>query len=136
MIAWIVLGLVVLLLVVSWADARNRSSLPKRSWNLWIGPKPKEGEGQAHYTLRRAFAASVTLVVLVIPLFFISAPADEGASFTGDESMLGMAVFVVFVPLAAMAFITLAATLFSSLVSVIFRRHHVFDSTAGEFIRR
>ena len=136
MVAWVLIGLVLLLALVSWADARNRASLPTRSWNIWIGPKPQEGEAQARYTLRRALAATATLVFLIIPLFFISAPPDEGASFTGNESMLGMAVFVVFAPLAAMAFITVVATLFSSLVSVVFRRHHVFDSNVGEFVRR
>lgn len=136
MIAWVVVGLVLLLALVSWADARNRANLPKRSWNLWIGPKPQEGEGQARYTLRRALAAAITLVALVIPLFFASPPPDEGTSFSGNESMLGMAMFMVFGPLAAMSFIAVFATLFSALMSALFRRHHVFDSAAGRFVRR
>ena len=136
MVSWVLIGLVVLLAVVSWADARNRASLPKRSWNLWIGPKPKEGEAQARYTLRRALTALVTLVVLIIPLFFASPPPDEGTSFSGNESMLGMTIFMVFAPLVAMTIIALVATLFSSLVSAVFRRNHVFDSAAGEFVRR
>ena len=137
MTVWVVLiGLVLLLAVVSWADARNRSSLPKRSWNLWIGPRPRANETQARYTLRRALAALVALVVLFIPLLFLPKLPDEGANFTGNESMLGMAMFVVLAPLAAMAFITVVATLFSSLVTAIFRRRHVFDSATGEFVRR
>ena len=136
MVLWVLIGLVLLLAVVSWADARNRASLPKRSWNLWIGPKPRENEPLARYTLRRAFAALVALVVLVIPLMFLPRLPDEGASFTGNESMLGMTLFAVLAPLAAMAFITVVATLFSSLITALFRRHHIFDSATGEFVRR
>lgn len=136
MVLWVLIGLILLLAVVSWADARNRASLPKRSWNIWFGPKPQNGEGYARYTLRRAFAAMVTLVAVSIPLFFASAPPDEGSSFSGNESIVGMSMFMVFGPLAAMAFITLVATLFSALVSALFRRNHVFDSAAGQFVRR
>ena len=128
--------MVLLLAFLTWADARNRASLPKRSWNIWFGPKPREGEGQARYTLRRSLAAAITLVVLVIPLLFASAPPNEGPNFSGNESVLGMTLFMVFAPLAAMAFIALMATLFSSLVSALFRREHVFDSASGEFVRR
>ena len=117
-------------------DSRDRTNLPTRSWNIWFGPKPRDGESRARYTLRRALATSVALVVVVIPLMFASAPPDEGTSFSGDESVVGMAVFMVFGPLAAMAFFTLAALLFSALVSAVFRRRHVFDSAAGEFLRR
>ena len=136
MVAWVLVGLVLLLAVVSWADARNRSNLPKRSWNIWIGPKPQDGEGYARFTLRRALASLVTLAVLVLPLFFVSAPPGERANFTGNESVLGLAVVIVFAPLAAMTFLTLMALLFSALVYAIFRRRKVFDSAMGDFVRR
>lgn len=136
MVAWVILGLILLLAVVSWADARNKSSLPKRSWNLWIGPKPQDGEGYARFTLRRALASLLTLAFLVLPLFFASAPPDEGTNFSGNESMLGMAILIIFGPLAAMTFLTLMATLFSALVYGLFRRRHVFDGDSGEFVRR
>ena len=136
MVSWVIIGLILLLAVVSWADARNRSSLPKRSWNVWIGPKPQEGEGYARFTLRRALATLMTLAVLVIPMFFASPPPDEGTSFSGNESMLGMAIFIIFGPLAVMTFLSLMAMLFSALVYALFRRRQVFDSDTGEFVRR
>lgn len=136
MTVWVLIGLVLLLAVVGWADARNRASLPKRSWNIWFGPKPQEGESRARFTLRRALTVAITLAVLVIPLMFASPPPDEGTSFSGNESMLGMAIFMVFAPLAAMTILALIATLFSALISGLFRRNHVFDSDTGEFVRR
>ena len=133
---WIVIGVLVAFAVLARADSRNRSNLPTRSWNLWIGPKPREGEGRARYTLRRALAAGVALVAVSIPLYFVSAPPDEGPDFSGNESTFEFAIFVVCGPLAVMAFFTLCALLFSALVSAIFREDHVFDIETGEFLRR
>lgn len=133
---WIFLVVVVLLAVLARADSRDRTNRPTRSWNIWFGPKPRDGEGRTRYTLRRALVALVTLVVLVMPLLFISAPPGEGTSFSGDESVVGMAAFMVFAPLTAMAFVTLCALLLSSMVSGLFRRHDVYDAAAGEFVRR
>ena len=116
-------------------EGRDRSARPTRSWNIWFGPKPREGEQRFRYTLRRALAALAVLVVVAIPLLFASPPPDEGTSFSGDESIMEMAVFMVFAPLTAMALVTLFALLFSSLVSVVFRRSHVFRNAAGEFVR-
>ncbi len=133
---WIVFGVVLLLVFLARADSRDRSNRPTRSWNIWIGPKPREGESRARYTVRRALAATVALVCLAAPLLFVSPPPDEGTSFSGDESVVEMAVFMIFAPLTAMAFVTLVVLLFSSLVSVVFRRRHVFHGAAGEFRRR
>ena len=79
---WIVIAVVLLFWGLSRADARNRSNLPKRAWNLWIGPKPREGEGRARFTLRRALAAALALGIVSTPLFLISAPPDEGPDFS------------------------------------------------------
>ena len=133
---WIIVAVLLVFWGLSRADTRNRSNMPTRSWNLWIGPKPREGEGRARYTLRRALAAGITLVVVSIPLYFVAAPPDEGTSFSGQESTVEFAVFLICVPLAAMAFFTLFALLFSALVSAIFREDHVFDIETGEFLRR
>ena len=133
---WILIAVILLFALLARADSRDRTNLPTRRWNIWFGPRPQDGESRVRYTLRRALAALVALVVVVVPLLFASAPPDEGTSFSGDESVVGMAVFMVFAPLTAMAFITLAALLFSALVSVVFRRRHRFDSAAGEFLRR
>ena len=81
-------------------------------------------------------AVLVALAILAIPLYFASAPPDEGTSFQGDESTFGMALFMICAPLAAMAFISMRALLFSALVSAIFRDDHVFNVDTGEFGRR
>ena len=133
---WIVLSVVLLLVILARADKRNRSQLPTRSWNVWFGPKPRDGERRARYTMRRAGAAMVALLVLAVPLFLIAAPPDEGTSFVGDESTVGFAVFLIFGPLAAMAFISMFALLFSALMSAIFRDDQFFDPDTGEFVRR
>ena len=133
---WIVLGLVLLLWVVMRADSRDRANLPTRSWNVWIGPKPRDGETRARYALRRALVAAIAAVVLVLPLFLISALPDEGASFSGNESILSLVVFIICMPLTAMAIVTLVMALLSAMVSAVFQRHHVFDGAAGEFLRR
>ncbi len=133
---WIILTVLLFFGVLARLDTRNRSNLPTRSWNIWFGPKPREGEGHARFTLRRALTAAVTLVAVSIPLFVVSAPPDEGTGFSGHESTVGFAVFLVCAPLAAMAFFMLFALLFSALVSAIFRDDHVFDVDAGEFMRR
>ena len=133
---WIIAGILLFFWVLARADSRNRSNLPTRRWNIWFGPKPKEGEGRARYTLRRALAAAATLVAVSLPLFVVSAPPDEGTSFSGHESTVGFAVFLVCAPLAAMAFFTLFALLFSALVSAFFREDHVFDVDSGDFMRR
>lgn len=133
---WIVLAVVVLFWALARADSRHRSHLPTRAWNLWIGPKPREGEGRVRYTLRRSLSAAVALVIAAIPLFLISAPPDEGPDFSGQESTVEFAVLLVCGPLAVMAFLTLSTLLFSALVSVIFRSDQVFDLDAGEFMRR
>lgn len=133
---WITFVVVLLLVVMARADSRDRSNRPMRSWNIWFGLNPKEGESRARYTLRRALAALVTVVVLSIPLLFVSAAPDEGARFSGNESVVEMAVFMIFAPLTAMAFGTLVALLFSSVASAVFRRRHVFNGAAGEFVRR
>ena len=133
---WIVFGVVLLLVFLARADSRDRSIRPTRSWNIWIGPKPREGESRARYTVRRALAATVALVFLAVPLLFVSPPPDEGTSFSGDESVVEMAVFMIFAPLTAMAFVALVVLLFSSLVSAVFRRRQVFHGAAGEFVRR
>lgn len=86
--------------------------------------------------MRRALASLITLAGLAVPLFFVSAPPDEGTSFSGDESVVDMAVFMIFAPLVAMTFIALCTLLFSALVSAIFRRDQVFDTGTGEFARR
>lgn len=133
---WIVAVILVLLAALSLADSRNRSNLPTRSWNVWIGPKPQAGESRARFTLRRAFAALLTLAVVAAPLFFVSAPPDEGTSFIGDESTRNFVVFLICAPLAAMAFISLCALLFSALVSAILRSDETFDEVTGEFTSR
>ena len=133
---WILLAVLLLFWGLSRADSRNRSNLPTRNWNIWIGPKPNEGEARARYTLRRALAAALALLIVSLPLFVISAPPDEGPDFSGQESTVEFAVFLICAPLAVMAFLTLCALLFSALVSAIFRDDHVFDIETGEFIRR
>jgi hypothetical protein len=133
---WILLAVMLLLVVMARVDSRDRSNRPTRSWNIWFGPKPREGETRSRYTLRRALAALTVLVILAIPLLFVSPPPDEGTSFSGDESIAGMAVFMIFAPLTVMAFVSLLALLCSALVSAIFRRRHVFHGAAGEFVRR
>ena len=133
---WIVIAIVLVFVALARMDSRNRSNLPTRSWNLLIGPRPREDESRARYTLRRALAAAVALAVLATPLFLISAPPDEGPDFSGKESTLEFAVFVVCGPLAVMAFFTLCTLLFSALVSAILRSDQVFDTETGEFLRR
>lgn len=136
MSSWTVIVVVLLLVVVARADSRDRSNRPTRSWNIWFGPKPREGETRSRFALRRALAAMAALVIVAIPLLFASPPPDEGTSFSGDESVVGMAVFMIFAPLTVMASVSLLALLCSSLVSAIFRRRHVFHGAAGEFVRR
>lgn len=137
MSVWISIIVVLLvLLLLACLDARGPSNLPVRSWNVFIGPKPRDGEAQALYTLRKALAALVMAAVVVLPLFFVSAPPDEGARFSGNESTIDLAVFIICAPLAAMAFLTVFASLFSAMIYAIFRRRHVFDSERGAFIRR
>jgi hypothetical protein len=131
---WVLIT-VLALISLYYADARDASNRPTRSWNIWFGPKPREGESRARYTLRRALATLVAFITVVIPLMFVSAPPDEGTSFSGNESIIGMAVFMIFAPLTVMAFVSFVGLLFSSLVSVIFRRHQVFHVESGEFLR-
>lgn len=133
---WIVIAVVLLLVVLARADSRDRLNRPKRSWNIWFGPTPREGESCARYALRRALAALAVLVFLAVPLVFVSAPPDEGAGFSGDESIVELAVFIVFMPLTAMAFVSFVALIFSSMVSVVFRRGQVFDAASGNFVVR
>lgn len=136
MTLWIVIAVTLLLVVLARADSRDRYSRPKRSWNIWFGPTPGEGESRARYTVRRALAALAALVVLAVPLMFVSPPSDEGARFSGDESIVDLVVFMIFMPLTAMALVSFVALICSSMVSAIFRRGHVFDVAAGEFVRR
>ena len=123
------------LITLYYADARDASNRPTRSWNIWFGPKPREGESRARYTLRRALTTLVAFGIVAIPLMFVSAPPDEGTSFSGSESIVGMTVFMVFAPLAVLAFVSFFGLLFSSLVSVIFRHHQVFRVESGKFLR-
>ena len=136
MSTWIVFGVVLALVGLARADSRDRTNRPTRSWNIWFGPKPREGESRARYTLGRAIVALATLVILAVPLVLVSAPPDEGTSFSGEESIFGMAVFMIFAPLAAMTVVAFVALLSSALLSAIFRSDHFFDGAAGEFVRR
>ena len=131
-----VIGLVLLLAFMVRADSRDRVNLPTRSWNVWFGPKPREGESPALYSLRRALAASIAAAVLAIPMFFVSGPPDEGTSFSGDESVVDLVVFIICMPLTAMAVVTLLMALLRAAVSAVFQRRHVFDISAGQFLRR
>ena len=133
---WVVIAIVLVFVVLSRLDSRNRSNLPTRDWNVWIGPKPREEESRARFTLRRAVAAAVALVVLSTPLFLISRLPDEGPDFSGQESTFDFAIFVVCGPLAVMAFLTLCTLLFSALVSALLRSDQVFDTETGEFQSR
>lgn len=133
---WILIVVLMLFALLARADSRDTTNLPTRRWNIWFGLKPREEETRVRYTLRRALAALVTLVAVVIPLLFAPEPPDEGTSFSGDESVVGMALYMLFAPLTAMAVVTLIVLLFSALVSAVFRRRYRFDSAAGEFIRR
>ncbi len=136
MALWIVIAAVLLLVVLARADSRDRSNRPKRSWNIWFGPTPREGESRARYTGRRALAALAALVFLGLPLAFVSPPLDEGTRLSGDESIVDLAVFMIFMPLTAMAFVSFVALIFSSMVSAVFRRGQLFDSAAGDFVGR
>ena len=133
---WIVLALVLFLWFVMRADSRDRVNLPTRSWNIWFGPKPREGESRARYSLRRALAATIAAIVLALPLFIVSPPPDEGTSFSGNESIVDLLVFMICMPLSAMAVVTLLMALLNALVSVVFQRRHAFDGATGEFLRR
>ncbi|MDH3435342.1 MAG: hypothetical protein OEM60_15870 [Gammaproteobacteria bacterium] len=90
-----------------------------------------EGRG-----LRRALSAAAALASAAIPLAFVSRIPESNTDLSGDGSIIETAVFVIFAAPAAMAVVTLVALLFSSIVSAIFRRRHVFDNAAGEFVRR
>ncbi len=136
MTLWIAFSVVLLLLALARADSRDRSNRPKRAWNIWFGPTPREGESRARYTVRRALAALAALVFLAIPLVLVSPPPNERTGFSGDESLLDLAVFVIFMPLTAMAFVSFVALTCSSVVSAVFRREHVFDVASGDFVRR
>ena len=136
MTLWIAFSVVLLLLALARADSRDRSNRPKRAWNIWFGPTPREGESRARYTVRRALAALSALVLVAIPLAFVSPPPDEGTSFSGNESVVELAVFMICMPLTAMALVSFLALIWSSVMSVVFRRGHVFDTSAGDVVRR
>lgn len=137
MTIWISIIVVLLvLLLLACFDTRGPSNLPVRSWNIFIGPKPRHGETQALYTLRKALAVLVMMAVVALPLFFVSTPPDEGTGFSGNESIIDLAVFMICAPLSAMAFLTVVASLFSAMIYAIFRRRHIFDSETGAFVRR
>ncbi|MGI9205295.1 MAG: hypothetical protein ACR2Q3_14865 [Woeseiaceae bacterium] len=137
MTVWISIIVVLLVLwLLARLDVRGSSNLPVRSWNIFIGPKPRDGESQVQFSLRKALVALVTTAVVTLPLLFVSAVPDEGADFSGNESIIDLAVFIICGPLAAMAFLTVVASLFSTMVSAIFRRRKIFDSETGAFIRR
>ena len=130
---WVLIT-VVAMISLYYVDARDASNKPTRSWNIWFGLNPREGESRTRYTLRRAQATLVAFIAVVIPLMFVSSPFDESSSFSGNESIIGMAVFMIFAPLTAMAFVSFVGLLISSLVSVIFRRDQVFHVESGEFL--
>lgn len=50
--------------------------------------------------------------------------------------VLLLAVFMVFMPLTAMALVSFVVLMWRSRVSAVFRRGHVFDVAAGDFVRR
>lgn len=131
---------IIVVLLVLWLlvrlDVRGPSNLPIRPWNIFIGPKPRDGETQALYTLRKALAALMTTAIVALPLFFVSAPPDEGTSFSGNESPIDLVVFITCAPLAAMASLTVVASVFNAMVYAVFRRGHIFDSQSDAFIRR
>ena len=78
----------------------------------------------------------MTMAIVALPLFFVSAPPDEGTIYSGDESTIDFVVFVICAPLAAMASLTIVALVFKAMIYVVFRRGHIFDSETDAFIRR
>ena len=137
MSAWISI-IVALLVLLSLAllDQRGPANLPVRSWNIFVGPKPRDGETQTLYTLRKGLSALLVTVVAALPLFFVSAVPDEGSRYTGNESTFDLAVFIVCMPLALMAALTVVSSFFCAIVFAIFRRRHSFDSETGAFVKR
>lgn len=130
---------IIVVLLVLWLlirlDVRGPSNIPTRSWNIFIGPKPRDGETRARYALRKAIAALVAAVIAALPLFFISALPDEGSSFSGNESIIDLVVFIICAPLAAMSILTVLASLFHAMICAIFRRRHIFDPEINAFVR-
>ena len=113
-------------LLLARLDVRGPANLPVRSWNVFFGPKPRDGETQAGYTLRKAIAALITTVVVAIPLFFLSALPDEGANFTGNESTFELLVFIIFAPLATMSAFSVVGSVFGTLILAVFLIKIVF----------
>jgi len=107
-----------------------------RSWNIRIGVSPKNGESQVRFMIRETLFALLGLTVFAIPLFLVSAPPDEGTSFRGDESILQMTVWVVFLPLAAMALVVTTGRVLKMLVMAPFVYRRSFDQLTESFVER
>ncbi len=136
MTVWIIIAVLIGFLLLARLDVRGPSNLPVHAWNVFFGPKPKDGETQAAYSLRKAIAALAATAILALPLFFVSAIPDEGADFSGNESVVDLAILIIFAPLTAMALLTAIGSLLATLVCAVFRRRHVFDPESGTFVHR
>lgn len=130
---WIIVLLIILFFVLARVDSRDYSGQPVKKWNIWIGPLPQDGEKQARYMLRRAGAALASFIVMALIMYFIPSIPDEGTSFSGDESIVSLVVFILCAPLAAMAFVVFAVSLLRTAILAMFRRGYVFDEKAGKF---
>ena len=127
---------VLMIVTVLFAARRRPDPCAPRALNIWLGPRPSHGENKIRYLLRNALFSMACFAVAVLPLFFLTAPPDEGTSFTGDESMLDLAAWMICFPLSAMAFVALAACSLRALALSIFRRRQVFDQSLGKFVNQ
>ena len=107
-----------------------------RSWNIRIGVSPKPGENQVRFMVREILFALLGFAIFVVPPLLVSAPPDEGTSFRGDESILDMTVWIVFMPLAAMALVLATARVLKTIAVAPFVYHRSFDQLSGSFVKR
>lgn len=117
-------------------DARDYSGQPVKTWNVWIGPLPQDGEKQARYMLRRTLVSLASFLVMALVLYFVPSIPDERTSFSGDESIVSLIVFIFCTALAVMAFVVFAVSLLRAAILAIFRRDYLFDEKAGKFQRQ
>jgi len=127
---------VLLIFIVLIVISNRHKGYPRasRSRNIWFGPKPAHGENQIQHYLKGALYALACFVALALPMFFLSAPPDEGTSFRGNESVAEFAAWIIHFPLLAMAFVALATYLIKILFLSLFRPRHLFHQDLGQFI--